>query len=218
MRENHRQFASIILLLFTCLSVYAEIRPVGQFSDGLVTNWDEKSFQGHTQYSLVIDRLLEKTVLQAHSQAGASGLIRKVDIDLTKTPYLNWSWRITKTIKDNSERSKDGDDYPARIYIVTSGGLTFWNTLAMNYVWSSNQDAGQHWPNAYYSTFHMVAIQSGSKLAGQWQYEKRDIRKDFKSYFGEDVKKVHIVAIMTDTDNTGNDLTSFYGDIFFTSK
>ncbi|MCP3687677.1 MAG: DUF3047 domain-containing protein [Gammaproteobacteria bacterium] len=206
------------MLLFSNLTVYAEIQPVGQFSDSLLLNWDEKIFKGHTQYSFVIDSLLEKTVLQAHSQAGASGLIRRVDVDLTETPYLNWSWKITKTISSNNELLKTGDDYPARIYVVVSGSLPFWNALALNYVWSSNQDIGQNWPNAFSSKFHMVAIQSGSKLAGQWQFEKRNIRKDFANYFGEDVKLINIVAIMTDTDNTGDDLTSFYGDISFTSN
>ncbi|MCP4492318.1 MAG: DUF3047 domain-containing protein [Gammaproteobacteria bacterium] len=218
MRKSYRQYAGIVILLISSLASHAEIQLVGQFADGLLVNWDEKSFKGHTQYSIVMDRLLAKTVLQAHSQAGATGLIRNVDIDLTKTPYLNWSWKITKTIKHNNEQIKEGDDYPARIYIVTSGGLAFWKTRALNYVWSSHHDIGQHWPSAYTGNSHMVTIQSGTQLSGQWQYEKRNIHEDFETYFGKDINQIHVVAIMTDTDNTGADLTSFYGDISFTSQ
>ncbi len=218
MKQYYTRYAGIAVLFLTSLPGYAEILPVGQFTGGLLTDWDEKSFQGHTQYSLVMDRLLETSVLQAHSQASASGLMRKLDIDLTRTPYLNWSWKITKTIKHNNEQSKEGDDYPARIYIVASGGLAFWKTRALNYVWSSHHDIGQHWPSVYTGNSHMVTIQSGTQLSGQWQYEKRNIHEDFETYFGKDIKEIHVVAIMTDTDNTGADLTSFYGDISFTSQ
>ncbi len=218
MRPGYAGYTGIAVLLVTSLSGYAETKPVGQFAAGLLDYWDEKSFQGHTRYSLVMDRNLNTTVLQAHSQAGASSLIRKLDIDLTKTPYLNWSWKITEIIENNNEQTKAGDDYPARIYIIVSAGMAFWKTRALNYVWSSHQGIGQHWPSAFTDNSHMVSIQSGAQLSGYWQHEKRNIREDFQAYFGEDIKEIHALAVMTDTDNTRVDLTSFYGDIFFTSQ
>lgn len=218
MSKGYTPYVSAALAFFTSLPGYAETQQLGQFSDGQLTHWDEKSFDGHTQYRLVKDSELDAIVLQAHSDASASGLIYKQDIDLTKTPYLNWSWKITDTLKGNDEQTKLGDDYPARIYIVVSGGLAFWKTLSLTYVWSSHQAIGRHWPNAYTSNAHMVSIQSGPQLVGQWQHEKRNIRQDLKTYFGDDLKEVHAVAIMTDTDNTGTDITAYYGNIYFSSE
>ncbi|MES9927398.1 MAG: DUF3047 domain-containing protein, partial [Candidatus Thiodiazotropha sp. 6PDIVS] len=47
--------------------------------------------------------------------------------------------------------------------------------------------------------------------------ERRDIKQDFKTFFGEDVTEIDVVAIMTDTDNTDSTATAWYGDIYFSS-
>jgi hypothetical protein len=39
---------------------------------------------------------------------------------------------------------------------------------------------------------------------------------DFRAAFGEDPPQVNAVAVATDTDNTGESATAFYGDIRFT--
>ena len=54
--------------------------------------------------------------------------------------------------------------------------------------------------------------------AGQWVGERRDVRADFRALFGEDVRSVDAVAIMTDTDDTGGAATAYYADITFTSE
>ncbi len=64
----------------------------------------------------------------------------------------------------------------------------------------------------------MLAVRSGENEAGQWVSEKRNIRDDFKALFGEDITEIHAVAIMSDSDNTGQSATAYYGDIFFTAE
>jgi hypothetical protein len=38
---------------------------------------------------------------------------------------------------------------------------------------------------------------------------------DYRAAFGEDPPPINGVAIMTDTDNTGESATAYYGDIVF---
>jgi hypothetical protein len=61
----------------------------------------------------------------------------------------------------------------------------------------------------------MIAVKSGNSLAGVWQKERRNLVRDFKALFGEDPPEIGAVAIMTDSDNTKDRATAFYGDIFF---
>ncbi len=208
-----------ILLLMASLNSWSEERiTVGNFSSGKYDQWEEKVFKGKTQYKIVVDENKGK-VLRAESHAGASGLVREIAIDLTKTPILNWSWRINKTLEHLDERTKAGDDYVARLYIVVSGGFAFWNTKSLNYVWASKMPIGSTWPNAYAGeNVIMIALQSGNSIAGRWQQQKRNIRSDLKAYFGKDIKTIDAVAIMTDTDNSGQQASAWYGDVFFTSK
>ncbi len=211
------RFLSMLLLTSLCSHLaQAETLVVGDFGQGQLSQWEEKSFAGHTRYTLIETE--SGTVLKAQSQGSASGLFRKIEIDLTKTPYLNWSWRIDNLIEGNNERDKSGDDYPARLYIVISGGLLFWNTRALNYVWSSNQPVGSHWPNAFTANAQMVAVRSGNGQLGQWITEKRNVREDLKQLFGEEITKIDAVAIMSDSDNTGQSTSAYFGDIYFTSE
>jgi len=189
---------------------------IGHFSQNHLKNWEEKSFLNKSYYNLVTAN--NTTVLKAQTTAAASGMFREIDIDLTKTPFLNWSWRINNIYQGNNERSKSGDDYPARLYVIVSGGLFFWKTQSVNYVWSSHQTAGTTWDSAYTSNSKMVAVRSGDKETGQWLTEKRNIYTDFKQLFGKEITKINVVAIMSDSDNTKQSATAYYGDIYFSAK
>ncbi len=203
------------VIFYTSL-VMAEPLMIGEFSANKLHGWEEKSFEGKTAYSIV--NLAGKDVLVAESHAAASGLFRKITVDLNKTPYINWSWRAENIFPDINEKTKKGDDYPARIYMVSSGGIFFWKTKAVNYVWSSNQVSGDAWPNAYTSRAHMVVVESGNSNIATWKSYKRNVREDFKHFFGKDVSEIDVVAVMTDTDNSGLSAKTYYGDIYFTSE
>jgi hypothetical protein len=203
----------LFMASFTALAI--EIR-VANFSQGDLSGWKEKSFLGHTQYKLVESGNSE--VLRASTHGKASGLFREITVDLTQTPYLHWSWKVENIFHGNNERSKTGDDYPARIYVVVSGGLFFWKTRAVNYVWASHEAIGSEWPNAFTSNAMMVAVQSGKAKLGQWVHERRNVREDLKHLFGEDFKRINAVAVMVDGDNTGQSAESYFGDIYFSSE
>ena len=187
---------------------------VGDFLAGSLTDWQEKSFKGKTRYELV-DSDVGK-VLKADSRASASGLFREIKIDLVKTPCMTWSWKVDGVLEGLDETTKGGDDYPARVYVVFSDGLFFWQTRALNYVWSSGQEAGAEWPNAYTDNSINVAVQSGSDLVGQWVAQSRNIREDYKRFVGGDITQADAVAIMTDTDDSGRSATAYYGQVRFT--
>jgi hypothetical protein len=61
----------------------------------------------------------------------------------------------------------------------------------------------------------MIVVESGLDRVGQWIEEQRNVYEDYKQAFGEEPPLVNGVAIMTDTDNTGEEATAFYGDIGF---
>ena len=64
----------------------------------------------------------------------------------------------------------------------------------------------------------MIAIQTGNKKSKQWQSEKRNVRKDLQKAYGKDIRFIDAIAIMTDTDNSGQKATAYYGDIYFSKK
>ncbi|MCB1937398.1 MAG: DUF3047 domain-containing protein [Nitrosomonas sp.] len=212
--KKHLLWIAICLSMTTWAS--SELIDIARFSQGNFNGWQPKVFAGETRYSL--EREEGRMVLRADSHQAASGLYREVSIDLNKTPLLNWSWKVDDILTGNDERSKAGDDYPARVYVVFSGGVMFWRTRAINYVWSNRQPIDSSWFSAYTNNAGMIAIRSGAANVGRWMKESRDVRADYRRLFGEEPSRVDAVAIMTDTDNTGAVATAWYGDIWFSNR
>ncbi|HEY8036835.1 MAG TPA: DUF3047 domain-containing protein [Methylobacter sp.] len=187
---------------------------LGEFSRNRLDGWERKDFKGETRYRLqTLDGVV---VLQADSRAAGSGLFKEQRIDLEQTPFLNWSWRIADRLSGLNEQSKAGDDYAARIYVVVKGGLAFWQTKAINYVWAGNTAKDTVWPNAFAGDHAMMLALRGPEAAlNVWYTEKRNVRADLQKLFGEDLRTIDAVALMTDTDNSGGQVLAYYGNIWF---
>jgi hypothetical protein len=185
---------------------------IDDFANGLSAGWEKKIFKGETVYEPIAEE--GRPAVKAESRSSASAMIYRISIDPKTHPRLSWSWKIGRTIGKGDERTKAGDDYAARVYVVFPSTL-FWRTRAVNYIWANRLPRGAFLPNAYTGNAVMVAVESGDGNAGRWIDEERDLVEDYRRGFGEDPPKVGAVAIMTDTDNTGEEAVAWYGAIRF---
>jgi len=191
---------------------------IGMFSSSELDGWEEKSFKGNTSYRFRIDDD-KGVVLHAESNATASALGKRIKIDLLKTPYLNWSWKIDNRLDGVDEAIKSGDDFAARVYVVKTSGLFGRNSKAINYVWSSNRQQGSSWNSPFApKNSKMIAVRGVEHSAGRWLFERRNVAEDFLRLFGVEIKSVDLLVIMSDTDNTGLSASASYGDIFFSRQ
>ncbi|MDQ7090403.1 MAG: DUF3047 domain-containing protein [Methylococcales bacterium] len=210
---------SIFLLSLSLFSIQTALakdakQVLGDFSNGNLSGWEEKSFQGKTRYQLQTKEGI--TVLKADSNNSASGLFKEQTINLDETPVLNWSWRIENKLQGLNEHEKSGDDYAARIYVLVKGGLAFWNAKAINYVWASQAAKNTVWKNAFANEqVMMIALKDNKDAVNHWVHEKRNVRTDFKKIIGADVHTIDVIAIMSDTDNGHGRVVAHYGDIWF---
>lgn len=196
--------------------------------------WEPLTFKKiprQTKYEVVTDG--DTTVIRADSDASASGLTRAVRIDPREYPIIRWRWKVENLLKRSDVSRKDGDDYPARLYITFeyeadkvglskrlkyAAGRAIFGDIpigAINYIWETNTPVGTVVENAYTDFARMIVIESGPKNVGSWVDEERNILNDYKMAFGEDPPLINGVAIMTDTDNTKERATAYYGDITF---
>ena len=206
----------IICILAVAASAVAATMVVGDFSHGDLSGWEDKKFSGQTIYTLVEDQ--GHRVLKAESKESASGLFKKVKVDPRAYPMLRWSWKVDHIIEKGQAGTRAGDDYAARIYVLFPGTF-FWQTKSINYIWANKLPRGQSVPNAFApDNVIMVAVESGPEKVGLWVEEERNIYNDYKRLFGKDPPRIGAVAIMTDSDNTKEAATAFYGDISLTSE
>ena len=215
-----RYHALVIVLMFLFLP---SITPpalafdilLDDYKQGISKNWKEKSFKGSTCYEVVQED--GQRCIRATSDASASALYYEIDFDPRDYPFLAWRWKVNNILAKGDETKKEGDDYAARVYVVFPSAL-FWRTKAINYIWANKLTAGQAVPNPFTSNACMIAVQSGPTLVGQWMEEKRNLLEDYRKCFGEDPPEAGAVAIMTDTDNTGEKAVAWYGPIRLLKK
>jgi hypothetical protein len=216
MRQRVLVILCLLLVSGTVVGI-ADRLVISDFAAHGVTQWERKRFSGDTIYS--VKQQGQQAVLMAESRDSASGLVKKIRVDLQQYPYLRWRWRTDSRLHGLDETTRQGDDYVARVYVVVSGGLFFWRTLALNYVWSSNQEKGASWPNAFAGdNAMMVALRSDADGRHTWYEERRNVYEDLKRYHGREIRYIDAIAIMTDTDNSEGRAVSYYGDLYFSAE
>jgi hypothetical protein len=233
----------LIYLLTSPFTIHGQsqaIIEVGKFSaaaagDALPPGWKPLAFkkiEKHTTYTLVKDE--NTMVIKAVAEASASGLTREIKINPKEYPIVQWRWKVGNILKKGDVRKKEGDDYPARIYVTFEYDAsklslfekTKYGTIkllygqypplgAINYIWESKSPVGTMVPNPFTDRVMMFVVESGPSKVNQWVNEERNIFEDYKKAFGQEPPMISGIAIMTDTDNTGESATAYYGDILF---
>ena len=235
----------VLCALLSVASVWAAgggLLEVGKFSASepggpLPDGWKPLTFKNIpklTTYELVRDG--GRVVIKASSDASASGLTKAVKIDPKEFPVVRWQWKVDNLLKTSDATRKDGDDYPARLYITfeydpdkvsigkklkyKAGQVLFGDIPigAISYVWERKAPVGAVIDNAYTDFVKMVVVESGPQKIGAWADESRNIYEDYTKAFGEEPPLINGVAIMSDTDNTKERVTAYYGDIVFEKR
>jgi hypothetical protein len=189
-----------------------------------------KKIPRHTRYSVL--REAQRYVLEAESDRSASGLIYRLSADPRRTPVLRWQWRVGNVLRKADVTRKDGDDYPARVYVAfaydperASLGQRIKYAAArllygeypphsgLNYIWDTRAPVGTTVPNPFTDRVRMVVVETGDARVGQWLNYERNLYEDYKRAFGEEPPMISGIAVMTDTDGTGESATAWYGDI-----
>ena len=211
--------------------IFSATSPGATLPDG----WKPLTFsriKRHTDYSLVEED--DRVVVKAVSYQAASGLTRAISIDPAEYPVIQWRWKVNNILQKGDVTRKDGDDYPARIYVAFAfdpDRAGFLERLehkatqlirgqdvpyrAISYIWGSNSPAGTMVANAYTDRTMMFVVQGGASKLQRWVTQQRNVYEDYKKAFGEEPTMISGVAIMTDTDNTQESAVAWYGDIVF---
>ena len=152
--------------------LFSSSRPGASLPDG----WQPLTFSRiprHTDYSLVEED--GTVVIKAVSEQSASGLVRKMSIDPSAYPLIQWRWKVNNVLQKGDVTRKDGDDYAARIYITFAFDperASYLERLkyetarfvrgedlpyrAISYIRGSNSQAGSMVANAYTDAGHDV--------------------------------------------------------------
>jgi hypothetical protein len=194
--------------------------------------WTVGKYKKATGYALVRDG--GKTVIKASAHASASGLSHEIQLNPKLYPVLTWRWKVPALIAgaDNTERQKE--DSPVRVFVSFHGDTSKWSFddrlfagqmkmltgydmpyATLMYIWENRVPRDTVIDNHHTSRVKMIVAESGSGGLGQWRDEVRNVYDDYRRAFGEEPGMTRSIGIMTDTDNTGEKVDAYYGDIAF---
>ena len=210
---------SILLIFFYQQTLAAETIKVFDFTESEFETLKVKKVRGadaKTKYSLGKNE--NGNFIRSEAKNAASGLGKEIKIYLSKTPFLNITWKVEKDLSGTNENSKKGHDYAARVFVIKKTGATPLSNRAMNYVFSSNNEINSNQPSPYTKKSIDYVLSTTKKNLNEWVSVKVNVKEHFKKFHDLELDEINGVAIMTDTDNSKLLAIAYYQNIYFSSE
>ncbi len=185
-----------------------------------------------TVYQLVKDPESGQVVLRAAAERSASGLKQRLDIDPVARPVVVWQWRVMDLIAAADNQDRYSEDSPARLMLFFDGdrdSLPVKEQLLMEtarlltghelpfatlmYVWENRFPPETVLRSHFTDQVKMIVAGTGRTRLGTWKTVQRNYVEDYRRAFGSEPGRLIGIGVMTDTDNTGETIETFYGDI-----
>ena len=204
-----------VSLLFSNM-ILAENVTVFNFTEDELKTLKVKKVKGETTWRLGLNE--NGNFIKAEAEGKGSGLGKEVKIDLSKTPFINITWKVEKDLSGINEKTKKGHDYAARVFVIKKTGSTMLSNRAINYVFSSNQNVGENWHSPYTKKSVDYVLSTTKENLDTWVTVKANVKDHFKKFHDLDVVDLTGVAIMMDTDNSKLRAISYFQNIYFSAE
>jgi len=188
-------------------------------------NWEPLTFEKIEEHSTYE---IKDSLLVAKSSNSASGIKLKKTYDIYKYPVLTFKWKTNNVYKKGDARTKAGDDYPIRIYVMFKydpDNASFFEAVkydfaktiygeypphsTINYIWSNKEQKEKYITSAYTDRAKMAVLNSGTEKLNHWQEHTVNVLENYELAFGEKPPTNVTLAIMSDSDNTGESSLSY---------
>ncbi|HEY6012306.1 MAG TPA: DUF3047 domain-containing protein, partial [Nitrospirota bacterium] len=197
------------------------------FSD--LSMWEPFYFpkiKKHSVYTIVGED--NRHYLKAESDGSASAIVYRTTFNVYKYPKARWRWKVDNVYAKGDARKKSGDDYPIRVYVMfeydpgKAGAFermkygiakslygAYPPDSSLSYVWASKEETDRIIESPYTDRAKMVLLEQGTANMGAWRDEEIDMVKDYEKAFGMKPPRRARIAIMNDSDNTGERSVSY---------
>ncbi len=199
-------------------------------------NWKPFFLPGIKRHSTyTIEKENDNCYLKAESHASASAIIFKESFNVYEFPCARWRWKVMNVYAKANPRTKKGDDFPIRIYIMflydpSQAGIferlkyglakklygQYPPQSSLTYVWANKEDPERIVTSPYTNRAKMIFLEKGTAKIGTWVDEEVEILDDYRKAFGKNPPEKAAIAVMNDSDDTGESSVSYldYLEVF----
>ena len=170
--------------------------------------------------------------VQATATMSASMLRQSMRVAPSQLGLIRFSWKVPQLILGADLALREAHDSPVRLVLAFEGDVSSFSTknsmlselalvltgeampyATLMYVWCNTCSKDEVFLSPRTDRIREIALESGSGELGQWRHYERDIRADYEKAFGEPAGALLGVGLMTDTDNTRQSTTAWYGTV-----
>ncbi len=196
-------------------------------------NWKPLFFpkiKKHSIYS--IERDGDRHCLKLESSASASAIVYKDSFNVYDYPKARWRWKVMNLYEKSDPRTRQGDDYPIRVYVMFEydpGKAGVLERLkyglakkmygeyppehTLGYVWAGREYPERYIASPFTARAVMIFLEQGPAKTGVWLDEVVDFVGDYQKVFGARPPERARIAVMNDSDNTGESSVSYLADL-----
>jgi len=179
--------------------------------------WDKPVLFGSGSWKVVDDS--GEQVIKLRTESSSFALEKSIIVDLSKTPYLEWKWKVTVLPTGGNFESPEADDQAAQLLVVFPKTL-FERRKVITYIWDPTAAKGTIAGGAgpIYLNVKAIVVESGYSQLGKWLLEKRNVVEDFRTVFGVIPERAVAIRLQINSQHTKSDAEVFWKTIRFTSE
>ena len=180
--------------------------------DPPASGWRHRTFLTRPAMTISQAEKDGRPALKCETDGSGSIFGRFTDIDLGAYPALAWTWQVEKPVDSLlDERTVEGDDHPARLYLRFETGDGSDHTIEI--IWANKLfKPGDY---KYIGTFPHYVANGGNANVGRWFEERVDLLKIYRETSKRgDTPRVKFIGIFCDTDDTKTSSVAYFGKVW----
>ncbi len=209
----------------------AELPPWPVLPAASAVAWQHRTFPGKQPTEFQLTRQDGRDVVRAKSEGTMSALRKPLRVEAANLGQLAFSWKVSQFPDEADMGDRALEDSAARLVLVFEGDRNTFSSrdaslsellhtftgeplpyATLMYVWCNLRPVGTVILNPRTERVRKLVVQSGTADANRWLDYQRDIRADYIAAFGKPPGALVGIALMTDSDNTGNSALAWYGE------
>jgi hypothetical protein len=206
------------ILVFVCQartsgSAAVLLNTANRAAGQLPSDWQIKVNRGRPEISVCRDGEGREPCLHLKSVKASFALERGVDVSPGDTPYLTWSWKVTRLPNGGDFRRASTDDQAAQVLVA------FADRRVITYLWDSTAPKGAMQNSSAIPLLRIYAVvcQSGTAQANRWIAENHNVAADYQRAYGKTAPHVKGLRLQINSQHTGTVAESYFGEVAFRS-
>ena len=172
---------------------------------------------GNPVYDFTVVEEEARRALRLRSVSEHSTIARDLAVKLTTTPFLEWSWKVTKLPAGADLRRKETSDTTGHVFLVWPRFPAMVRSRVIGYVWDEHLPPGTIETSRKTSLVTFIVVRSGTAELGRWFTDRRNVAEDYRRVFRESPVAPQAIALSIDTNDTRAPAEATFGALRFVS-